>query len=248
MRYAWLVLAGCGRVAFDPRTDAAADVGTDAREVRAEPGLVAYYPFDEPQFPDVVLDVSGHERDGTCSQVASTCPTPTSGRVGGAASFDGTAMHVRVPFDPGFNTTSGFSIATWAITNDLVRMQAIMSKPYGAVTENVWQLFMYSGSTDLNTVSGAGATVAVGTGGVTANAWHHLAGTWDGTTLRMFLDGVDVGGAQPVNDVLWDSSDVILGADIDSLSVSIPFMGSIDEVRVYDRALSASEIDALANP
>ncbi len=73
-----------------------------------------------------------------------------------------------------------------------------------------------------------------------ADSWVHVAGTWDGTTTHLFLDGVEVGTPQAFATPL-PVSFFQLGYGIDTG----PFSGLLDELTVYDRALSASEIEAM---
>ena len=73
------------------------------------------------------------------------------------------------------------------------------------------------------------------------NAWTHLAATYDGRTLRMFVNGVLV-GAEPMSGALITSGNVL------SIGGSVVwgghFEGLIDEVRIYNRALAPGEIRA----
>ena len=78
-------------------------------------------------------------------------------------------------------------------------------------------------------------------GGITPGCWHHLAGTYDGTTARMYYDGRLAGQIETrINTVL--SGVFHVGANMDEHSRD--FVGLIDDVAVFDRALSAAEIAA----
>lgn len=240
-------LAACGRLEFDITLDGAADSIGDARDVRPEAGLIAYYPFDESQFRGAVLDVSGHGRDGVCSLIANTCPEPAPGRVGGAGRFDGVGMHARVPFDPAFNTTTAFTLAAWTWLDNVVDQKGFVNKPHdGDPIANAWQLFViddYVQSTIFSESLGNTGAQAM----ITPLVWTHVAGTWDGTVLRLFVDGVER-DARTVSDPLFDSNDVWLGCDVDFGQPEDFHAGLLDDVRIYDRALSTAEIAALANP
>ncbi len=77
--------------------------------------------------------------------------------------------------------------------------------------------------------------------------WHHIAGTFDGATVRLYLDGAEFGGgtAAPSANVRYDlettSSDLSFGKYLGTCALN--FEGDIDEVEIFDRALEDSEIE-----
>lgn len=80
-----------------------------------------------------------------------------------------------------------------------------------------------------------------------ANKWHHVAGTYDGGTLRLFLDGKQVATATDDKGVSFGGNAVGIGADVtfNAQDPNVPntFSGLIDDVRIYNRALSADELN-----
>ncbi|HZM27048.1 MAG TPA: LamG domain-containing protein, partial [Gemmatimonadales bacterium] len=80
---------------------------------------------------------------------------------------------------------------------------------------------------------------ARGTAAVPLNAWTHLAATHDGTTLRLYVNGVQVGSRAVAGALLTSTGALRIGGN--SIWGEF-FQGRIDEVRVYNRALSPSEI------
>jgi hypothetical protein len=74
-------------------------------------------------------------------------------------------------------------------------------------------------------------------------SWHFAAGTYDGTTVRLYVDGVEVGDGviadSPITYGLGTSDELWIGA---YAGCSLGWDGDIDDVRVWDRALSADEI------
>jgi hypothetical protein len=77
---------------------------------------------------------------------------------------------------------------------------------------------------------------------VNDNAWHHLAGTYDGTTVRVYVDGVQAGSVAASAAVYYPggSNGVAIGRDGNADAAYLA--GTIDEVAVYDRALTATEV------
>jgi hypothetical protein len=78
------------------------------------------------------------------------------------------------------------------------------------------------------------------------NKWHHLAVTISGTAITVFVDGVEKGSCGDVQPIVYDlGPDLWVGRD-GAGSATMDFGGNIDDVRIYNRALSAAEIAALA--
>src|SRR5262249_36833522 len=83
-----------------------------------------------------------------------------------------------------------------------------------------------------------------GTAAVPVNAWTHLAWTFDGTTMRMFVDGVQ-GSTQALSGAAAGSTGALrIGGNA---VWGEYFKGQIDEVRIYNRALTATEIQTDMN-
>ncbi len=77
-----------------------------------------------------------------------------------------------------------------------------------------------------------------------AGQWTHVAGTYDGTTLRLYVNGQDVADQAYATPIAYDGNGFAIGADVSSRNV---WQGAIDEVRVWDDARSAGDIAANEN-
>lgn len=79
-----------------------------------------------------------------------------------------------------------------------------------------------------------------------AGSWHHIAGTYDGTNLKLYLDGEEVASATTEDGIISGPNPVGIGADLsyDAQNPNVPdtFKGVIDNVRIYDKALSHDEL------
>jgi hypothetical protein len=85
-----------------------------------------------------------------------------------------------------------------------------------------------------------------GPSALSLNTWTHLAGTYDGAMLRLYVNGVQVASQLQVGILLGSANPLQIGGDS---IFGQTFQGQIDEVRVYSRALSAAEIQTdLATP
>src|SRR5262249_28807152 len=88
------------------------------------------------------------------------------------------------------------------------------------------------------------AIAAAGPAALTLNSWTHLAMTWDGTTLRLFEDAAEVAEIPAPAPLLTSNGNLRIGGD--SLRSEF-FSGLIDELRVYNRALTSDQIQADMN-
>jgi hypothetical protein len=251
--------AGCGEVTLEaPAPDATPGAMVDAApgqpdaapvEPRVDAGppgppeqsLIAWYPLDT-LADGVTEDISGYGHHAVCVPDPTGCPSLTSGQIGMAMDF-GDVAHLRVDNSDGFfDTPDGFTIAAWVLLEASLR-SAVMSKLLDSqnTAKNSWQLEYgdddrpaFTTGNDTNTDSAfAEAPVPLG-------SWVHLAGTWDGATKRFYVDGVLVSELPFV--VSFDGSDVVIGGDENNGAPDLIFDSSIDEVRVYNRALDENEI------
>jgi hypothetical protein len=88
--------------------------------------------------------------------------------------------------------------------------------------------------------------VVEGPGGLPVNEWSHVAGTYDGATLRLFVNGTQVASQAQIGNLQVNTGQLRIGGNT---SPSEFFTGRIDEVRIYDVALDQSEIQTdMATP
>ncbi len=80
-----------------------------------------------------------------------------------------------------------------------------------------------------------------------ADQWHHIAGTFDGKTMKLYLDGKEVGSVENDKGISFGGNAVGIGADMvyDAQNPNVPsvFKGLIDDVRILTRALTAEELE-----
>ena len=226
---AFLVLAGCVHA-----TPASAAAGT-----RAEPAV--YLDFNEGS-GTIALDASGHGGAGTLYG-----PTRTgSGGCGGALVFNGENAYVSIPPSTLNHPTKEITVSTWFYVDSLEPQTLVSSYEDGG-----YQLGFDDGNDLYWTVSLVGtgdASVAVLHEGITPRQWHYVTGTYDGRTLKLYLDGVlrnQINASGTINYAY--NNYVILGADAGTNSApDTPcphyLQGGLDEVRIYDVALTYSQV------
>jgi len=226
---------------------------------RLTDGLVGYWSFDGPDSENaVVFDRSGQGNDGTI-----TGATKAIGKVGQALNFNGSSDYVEITDDTALDLPSSYTISAWVNADTLSRTDvgkwnSIISKGATgetAATNHNYGL-MYNGEGDLGTVDRWGLSFenSIGTncnlvGNAAANTgqWYHVVGVFDdaANVTRIFVDGIQQNQAACALTVNTNNRPVRIGTD--EHTSGIPWDGKIDEVRIYNRVLSAEEILRLYN-
>jgi concanavalin A-like lectin/glucanase superfamily protein len=240
-----IAIAGCGRVGFDVGVPSHGDGMTTDTIVAA--GLIAWYPMDAITATGIA-DATGRAQDGLCpidSQGQPVCPTTVPGKIDNAVLFDGAHL-LEVRATPALRTTSGFTVAAWVnITTAPAVRACVATKLLDYNFHDTWGLCIEpTRQLVFTTVANGAADALLSTAAVGVAAWHHMAIRWDGTTKTISLDGADVGSDRAACDFIDQS--IFIGADFDSGTDEFDFSGAIDDLRIYDRALTQLELAQLA--
>jgi hypothetical protein len=203
-------------------------------------GLVAYWDLNE-NTGITANDVSGNGHTGTISSAGWV-----SGESGSALDFPGGA-HVDVgKLD--ITGGTGFTAAMWVNVDAFTVSDArIISKSTSsAEQDHYWMLSTYSGSKLRFRIKAGGATstLVASSGTMDTDKWYHAAVTYDGAAMKIYLDGAEVGSMGKTGTVGVNPA-VSAWIGNNPGNPSQGFNGIIDEVRLYNRALSPSEIDQL---
>ena len=203
-------------------------------------GLVAAYAFEEAQ-GTTTADASGNANQGTLEGGTSWTPT---GKYGGALFFDGVNDNVRVEDSASLDLTGGMTVSAWVRPQTLTQWRTVVMKEQPSNLS--YGLYANATANTPATEAYIGGAVrrASGGGQIPLNAWTHLAGSYDGGLIRMYVNGVQVGQTARTGGITTSNSPLRIGGN----SVWPEwFHGLIDDVRVYQRALSATEIQADMN-
>jgi len=197
-------------------------------------GLVAAYGFNEGT-GTAIGDASGRGNAGT----AANTTWSTAGKYGGALSFNGTNSMVSVANTASLGLTTGMTLEAWANPSALGttwRTLILKEKPAGMA----YALYANNNTGKPNgQVDVGGEQNAIGTSGVPLNAWSHLAVTYDGTALKLYVNGTLVSTTLVVGQINLSNGALRIGGNT---IWNEWFKGLIDEVRIYSRPLSATEI------
>jgi len=206
---------------------------TTSNAVTTPSGLIAAYGFEEAS-GTTALDSSISGLNGTINGAARTA----TGKIGKALTFNGGGNIVTVPDAPVLHLTTGMTLEAWVNPTTVTGWRSVLLKEQaGALSYALYA------NTDTNRPSGhvnpGSESDTRGTAILAANTWTHLAATYDGTTLRLFVNGTQV-SSKAVSGPIQTS-----GGTLDFGGNNVWgewFAGSLDEIRLYNRALSVAEI------
>ena len=210
--------------------------------IAAPPGLIAWWPGN-----GNAADMAGNN-DGVLMNGA----TFAAGMVGQAFKLDGVNDFVQVAHDPSLNPAGGLTIEAWINSSSNAGPRVIVSK-WNDNTSDWSYIFKdhnYSDKLRIELSKGSHNDLAdlSGTTSIPIGQWIHVAATYDNDVVRLYFNGVqnaslDVDPNQPIQ---ASATDLLIGAVFTSGGVSENFAGLIDEVSLYNRALSAAEIQSIA--
>jgi Concanavalin A-like lectin/glucanases superfamily len=228
----------------------ASSVGDSSEVTTGGPaeGPIAWYRFEEGEFAGTVLDSVG-EHHGVCDP--EHCPASQRGVVGNAAAFDGIDDVVRVADHLDFHTEGAFTLSAWvSVTTPPLDFRSIVGKGLAADSYyDSWELGQQEDGRLIATMAiTADATIdAIAPDPLLARGWVHLAARWDGSTLLLFVDGIEQASAA-ADTVVFTDAEMFIGASWD-LGTNTNFLpGAIDELQIWRRALDDDEIVALGQP
>ena len=197
-------------------------------------GLVAAYSFNWGT-GTALTDASPSGNHGTISGATWT----TSGRNAGALQFDGTNDLVTIADSASLDLTSGATIEAWVYPTSVSGTRtAVLKEISGNLAYALYANDSANrgrGSVRINSVTRSSASTAT----LPLNTWTHIAMTYDGSTLRFFRNGSQNSSLAVTGLITTSSSPLRLGG---SQVFGQYFAGRLDDVRIYNRALSATEI------
>jgi len=198
-----------------------------------EVGLVAYYDLNEES--GTTADDYMERYDGTTSGAT----VNQTGKIKKAYSFDGTNDYVDLGNIP---CNSSMSISVWVYMDDMNNNQVIIGK--SKTSSHIWRLGFTSAvvSFDVGSFDKVSSTV-----GLNAGEWYHVVGTFDGDIAFLYVNGELNNTRDVITTIPSSSNKVTIGANDPFDAWTDYLAGDIDEVGIWDRNLSASEVSDLWN-
>jgi thiol-disulfide isomerase/thioredoxin len=198
--------------------------------------LIGWWKFDETE-GNTAVDSSGNGNDGTL--VGNPVWRPQGGKIGGALEFNGKGDYVKIANEPAFDITNQITISVW------VNITSVPQEWTGIVTkgDTAWRM----STSFVKNVFHFGVSPNDYLNGMTevsAGQWHHVACVYDGKRMRIYVDGVLDVSIRQTGPIATNNFPVCIGENIELTGRC--WHGLIDDVRIYNRALSENEIAALA--
>jgi hypothetical protein len=236
--WTWQVRAGIGADNWSPwspeRPFTVEPVNTDC----VDTGLVAYYPFD-----GNANDQSENELHGAVNTDGTSLTTDRFENERSAYLFGGGEVSdITVPHNELLNISSQITLVAW-IYPETQKTQAIVRK--GPSPRSVPYGLGLSGTGDFifNATASGEELIQARDSGYPVRAWSFIAGTYDGTAMRLYVDG-ELKTTEPLDGELTLNSDPLLIGTRLNLEADT-FHGKLDEIRIYNRALTDEEISGL---
>ncbi len=207
-------------------------------------GLVGYWKFDEVEGDGVSTttpDLIGGN-DGTVEGGA----VLDDGIKNNAMSFDGSDDYVEVGNDASLDITNALTVSAWVKRSSATNYGHVVVRP---TSDDAWNPpeisygLEYSGvSDDIALVLGYSDDTLNYTTATTPgdNVWFYVVGTYDGVNRKIYINGVEEDSVAETKTLKATTADLYIG--IENTIGAYPFNGLIDEVRLYNRSLSSSEI------
>ncbi|ODS41672.1 MAG: hypothetical protein A7315_00730 [Candidatus Altiarchaeales archaeon WOR_SM1_79] len=204
--------------------------------------LLMHMDEDSSGFGRAIIDTSGGGNNGTT--YGDTDGT-VSGKFDKGNYFDGSDDYIEVPFSSSLNITNAITIETWAKAKSPKTVQS----DYPRLVSRGW-VDSYELTTDILEDNGSVSFFLWNSTGdpffakvyfdIFDDQWHHIVGTWNGSQMMIYIDGVGYPGNTFIGSIATTSTNLTIarapGAAPQYLN------GTIDEVAIYNRSLSAEEI------
>src|SRR5215467_1609285 len=199
----------------------------------ATTGLVAAYGFDEGS-GTTVTDASGNGNNGTITYAT----WATAGKFGKALSFNGSNARVTIPDAASLHLTTGMTLEAWVNPSTVnANYRDVIYK--GNDNYYLEATSSHSSRPDAGMIAGGTYADAFGTAALTRSAWSFLTETYDGSTLRLYVNGTLVASTAHTGTIATSTNPLQIGGD--SIYGQY-FAGLIDNVRIYNVAITAAQI------
>lgn len=226
--------AGTYSVSLTASNPAFSDTATRIDLITAETPTVTegFWPMDEGA-GSVINDRSGNGHHGSI-----TGADWISCADRGYLVFDGSGDSVSIPNSAGLNPTNTVTFEAWAYPTSYATAKVIQKRDWDG---HGLDLDLWKGWQGGVTTASGKTTLEWGEGRPALNRWYHLALTYDGSTLRLYVDGEEKASTPLTGTLKTSTSPVYIGSDANTQKW---FNGSIANAAIYSTALSPQEIGA----
>jgi CSLREA domain-containing protein len=188
-------------------------------------------------------DIAG-SNPGTLQNGATFAP----GQVGQGFSFDGVDDQIQIAHNANQNTGAQITVDAWIHPTAFAPLNSnpsIINKRTAANAEGyTFEVNNAGNGLYFEITTSNGVFSATAANALTLNIWQHVAATYDGANLKIFLNGNQVASNTGTGTINAVTSDLVIGRNI---ALGTSFTGQIDEVELFNRALSQTEIATIAD-
>jgi hypothetical protein len=197
-------------------------------------GLVLALGFNE-NTGTTLTDASGKGNTGTALNT-----TWTTGKYGSALAYNGVSSWSTVTSSVSLNLSNGLTLEAWVYPTSTGTWRTILMKELDAI----YYLYAAGNAGPGGGINISGYQEAFGTTVLPVNTWAHVAATWNRTTLVVYVNGVQVASKAIAGTLMTTTNPLRIGGNS---KWGEYFAGKIDEIRIYNRALSSAEIQTDMN-
>jgi len=214
-------------------------VGTAPLEEMLPSGLIAHWKMDDNAATTTVVDSSGKGNNGNAKRHTSTLTSP--GIINSSLSFNGVNDYITIPKQSNLITgRNDFTIAGWYNLNDKSTIQNLIAwkEPFSAVqfaiTDGLDNTGIWADSKWLMSISYS----------FTARNWHHITWTRSGNLWKVYINGTQI-GPDIIDNYSFNMPILNYHIGAESTAPSQFLSGLLDDVRIYNRELSGTEVKSL---
>lgn len=215
-------------------------------------GLMGYWKFNEAAAGTVgggafdVEDFSGNNHHG----VTNNNPTfAQTGELNNSLLFDDPSdTYVEITNTAALSPTSAITLSAlvYPTTGGAAGWSRIISKSDGGTTEDYGILYENDDQPVFRISTSVGGELNVRGVNITPNKWSHIVGTYDGSMARIYVNGQLANEIVKTGNIEQSGQNLSFGANIGSVSTDREYSGRLDEVMIFNRALTSTEIASLS--
>ena len=205
-------------------------------------GLVGWWPFN-----GNANDESGNGNNGTVN--GATLTSDRNGNVNKAYSFDGVDDFIEIQSNSNLQLTNNYTLCGWfnadVFFNTNVSDRSIISKVQSSGWNGGYEVIIGGNTNDIAHVGNvAGNNFVLGSTGYSIGVWYMFLVTYDGNTMKLYMNGILVNSTTINGNLQTSNLPLLFGKRDGNIQY---FDGKLDDIGIWNRALTQQEITALYN-
>ncbi|HNS19176.1 MAG TPA: LamG domain-containing protein [Sedimentisphaerales bacterium] len=189
---------------------------------------------------DIIETTPDASANGLTATLVGDPQWQTTGALGGSLHLDGNSDYVDCGNNAALDLTTGITVAAWVQAE---RAGGATREPLVVKSATTYSLVINGSNVEFSVYVGSAPRVAQSA--ITTafqGVWHHVAGTYDGSSVKLYIDGVPMATVAYAGSIASSpATSVRIGSDLADF-----YQGAIDDVHIYGRALSDVEMSQLA--